>query len=109
MRVLTVNCVSPFNFKLAKMNPAVHGLEGHIIEANTFYQDEHRLEDGRGLFGNVDFALANRREQGQEGLQRQLPQRALPAGPVQHIRASGALQSPPPGACLGRATHDAHE
>lgn len=45
--------------KLAKMNLAVHGLEGHIIEANTFYQDEHRLEDGRRLFGNVDFALAN--------------------------------------------------
>lgn len=45
--------------KLAKMNLAVHGLEGHIIEANTFYQDEHRLPDGRRLFGNVDFALAN--------------------------------------------------
>ncbi len=45
--------------KLAKMNLAVHGLEGHIIEANTFYQDEHRLEDGRRLFGNVDFCMAN--------------------------------------------------
>ena len=45
--------------KLAKMNLAVHGLEGHIIEANTFYQDEHRLEDGRRLFGNVDRMMAN--------------------------------------------------
>lgn len=45
--------------KLAKMNLAVHGLEGHIIEANTFYQDEHRLEDGRRLFGNVDAMMAN--------------------------------------------------
>jgi type I restriction enzyme M protein len=45
--------------KLAKMNLAVHGLEGHIAEANTFYQDEHRLEDGRPLWGNVDFGMAN--------------------------------------------------
>ncbi|MES2474834.1 MAG: N-6 DNA methylase [Verrucomicrobiota bacterium] len=45
--------------KLAKMNLAVHGLEGHIAEANTFYQDEHRLPDGRRLFGNVDFGMAN--------------------------------------------------
>lgn len=45
--------------KLAKMNLAVHGLEGHIAEANTFYQDEHRLTDGRPLWGNVDFGMAN--------------------------------------------------
>lgn len=45
--------------KLAKMNLAVHGLEGHIAEANTFYQDEHRLPDGRPLWGNVDFCMAN--------------------------------------------------
>lgn len=45
--------------KLAKMNLAVHGLEGHIAGANTFYQDEHRLPDGRRLFGNVDFGMAN--------------------------------------------------
>ena len=45
--------------KLAKMNLAVHGLEGHILEANTFYQDEHRLPDGRRLFGHVDFGMAN--------------------------------------------------
>ncbi len=29
--------------RLAKMNLAVHGLEGDIREANTFYQDEHNL------------------------------------------------------------------
>ena len=45
--------------KLAKMNLAVHGLEGHIAEANTFYQDEHRLPDGRPLWSNVDFGMAN--------------------------------------------------
>jgi type I restriction enzyme M protein len=45
--------------KLAKMNLAVHGLEGHIAEANTFYQDEHRLPDGRPLWGHVDFCMAN--------------------------------------------------
>ena len=45
--------------KLAKMNLAVHGLEGHIAEANTFYQDEHRLPDGRALWGSVDFGMAN--------------------------------------------------
>ena len=25
------------------MNLAVHGLEGHIVEAITYYQDEHTL------------------------------------------------------------------
>jgi type I restriction enzyme M protein len=39
--------------KLAKMNLAVHGLEGDIREANTFYQDEHTL------FGKCDFVMAN--------------------------------------------------
>jgi type I restriction enzyme M protein len=29
--------------KLAKMNLAVHGLEGHIAEANTYYEDAHTL------------------------------------------------------------------
>ena len=33
--------------RLAKMNLAVHGLEGDIREANTFYDDVHRLQDGR--------------------------------------------------------------
>ena len=39
--------------RLAKMNLAVHGLEGDIREANTFYQDEHNL------FGQCDFVMAN--------------------------------------------------
>jgi type I restriction enzyme M protein len=39
--------------RLAKMNLAVHGLEGDIREANTFYQDEHEL------FGRCDFVMAN--------------------------------------------------
>jgi type I restriction enzyme M protein len=30
--------------RLAKMNLAVHGLEGNIREANTFYEDVHRLK-----------------------------------------------------------------
>ncbi|MCX7098986.1 MAG: class I SAM-dependent DNA methyltransferase [Methylococcales bacterium] len=45
--------------RLAKMNLAVHGLEGDIIEANTFYEDPHRLQDGRSLWGNCDFVMAN--------------------------------------------------
>ena len=45
--------------RLAKMNLAVHGLEGEIREANTFYEDEHRLSDGRPLWGNCDFMMAN--------------------------------------------------
>lgn len=39
--------------RLAKMNLAVHGLEGDIVEANTFYEDEH------DLYGNCDFVMAN--------------------------------------------------
>ena len=77
--------------KLAKMNLAVHGLEGDIREANTFYEDVHELA------GTCDFVMANPpfnvdmvdaervkddhtaavrpagRQQEQEGLQRQLP------------------------------------
>jgi type I restriction enzyme M protein len=45
--------------RLAKMNLAVHGLEGNIREANTFYEDVHRLKDGTPLFGNCDFVMAN--------------------------------------------------
>lgn len=45
--------------RLAKMNLAVHGLEGDILEGNTFYDDLHRLQDGRPLWGNVDFMMAN--------------------------------------------------
>ena len=39
--------------KLAKMNLAVHGLEGDIREANTFYEDVHTL------VGKCDFVMAN--------------------------------------------------
>ncbi|MGE0156177.1 MAG: N-6 DNA methylase [Geobacter sp.] len=39
--------------RLAKMNLAVHGLEGDIREANTFYQDEHPI------WGKCDFVMAN--------------------------------------------------
>jgi type I restriction enzyme M protein len=45
--------------RLAKMNLAVHGLEGDIREANSFYDDMHRLQDGRPLWGNCDFVMAN--------------------------------------------------
>ena len=41
------------NTKLAKMNLAVHGLEGNIQEGNTFYEDKHNL------IGNADFVMAN--------------------------------------------------
>ncbi|MBC7618601.1 MAG: N-6 DNA methylase, partial [Candidatus Saccharibacteria bacterium] len=43
----------------AKMNLAVHGLEGDIQEANTFYEDKHHLRDDSPLWGNVDFMMAN--------------------------------------------------
>ena len=41
------------NLRLAKMNLAVHALEGDIVEANTFYEDSHEL------YGKCDFVLAN--------------------------------------------------
>jgi type I restriction enzyme M protein len=39
--------------RIAKMNLAVHGLEGRIAEAITYYQDEHTLT------GKCDFVMAN--------------------------------------------------
>jgi type I restriction enzyme M protein len=39
--------------RIAKMNLAVHGLEGKIAESITYYQDEHTL------IGNCDFVMAN--------------------------------------------------
>ncbi len=39
--------------KLAKMNLAVHGLEGNILEANTFYDDLHTL------YAKCDYVMAN--------------------------------------------------
>jgi type I restriction enzyme M protein len=41
------------NLRLAKMNLAVHALEGNVVEANTFYADEHEL------LGKCDFVMAN--------------------------------------------------
>jgi type I restriction enzyme M protein len=39
--------------RIAKMNLAVHGLEGNIANAITYYQDEHNLA------GKCDFVMAN--------------------------------------------------
>ena len=39
--------------KLAKMNLAVHGLSGDIREANTYYEDPHKV------LGRFDFVMAN--------------------------------------------------
>lgn len=39
--------------RLAKMNLAVHGLEGDIVESNTFYEDVH------SLVGKCDYVMAN--------------------------------------------------
>ena len=41
------------NTKLAKINLAIHGIEGKIIEANSFYSDPHNL------LGKCDFVMAN--------------------------------------------------
>jgi len=41
------------NTKLAKMNLAVHGLEGNIQEGNTFYEDKH------DMLHRCDFVMAN--------------------------------------------------
>lgn len=41
------------NSKLARMNLAVHGLEGKILIGNTFYEDLHQLA------GKCDFVMAN--------------------------------------------------
>jgi type I restriction enzyme M protein len=44
---------NPDTIRIAKMNLAVHGLEGKIAEAITYYQDEHNLA------GACDFVMAN--------------------------------------------------
>ncbi|WP_218598535.1 class I SAM-dependent DNA methyltransferase [Polaribacter sp. NJDZ03] len=41
------------NTRLAKMNLAIHGIEGKIIEANSFYNNPHHLT------GKCDFVMAN--------------------------------------------------
>ncbi len=44
---------NPDTIRIAKMNLAVHGLDGRIAEAITYYQDEHTL------IGRCDFVMAN--------------------------------------------------
>ncbi len=44
---------SDTNTKLARMNLAVHGLDGKIIQGNTFYEDHHNL------VGQCNFVMAN--------------------------------------------------
>lgn len=44
---------SETNTKLARMNLAVHGLDGKILQGNTFYQDEH------DMLGKCDYVMAN--------------------------------------------------
>ena len=41
------------NTRLAKMNLAIHGIEGKIVESNSFYTDPH------DLVGKCDFVMAN--------------------------------------------------
>lgn len=41
------------NTRLAKMNMAIHGLEGSILQGNTFYDDHHNMT------GRCDFVMAN--------------------------------------------------
>ena len=41
------------NARLAKMNLAIHGIEGKIIESNSFYTNPHNL------VGKCDFVMAN--------------------------------------------------
>ncbi len=41
------------NTRLAKINLAIHGIEGKILEANSFYSDPHHL------VGKCDFVMAN--------------------------------------------------
>jgi type I restriction enzyme M protein len=45
---------NPTTVRLAKMNLAVHGLEGDIQKAISYYDDPHQ-----GLFGTVDYVAAN--------------------------------------------------
>jgi len=44
---------NPTTIRLAKMNLAVHGLEGNIQKAITYYEDPHEL------FKKADFVMAN--------------------------------------------------
>jgi type I restriction enzyme M protein len=44
---------NPTTIRIAQMNLAVHGLEGKIADAITYYQDQHNLA------GKCDFVMAN--------------------------------------------------
>lgn len=44
---------NPITIRLAKMNLAVHGLEGNIQKAITYYEDPHEM------IGKADFVMAN--------------------------------------------------
>jgi type I restriction enzyme M protein len=44
---------SETNTRLARMNLAVHGLDGKILQGNTFYKDEH------DMLGRCDYVMAN--------------------------------------------------
>jgi type I restriction enzyme M protein len=44
---------NPITIRLAKMNLAVHGLEGNIQKAITYYEDPHKM------IGKSDFVMAN--------------------------------------------------
>lgn len=51
---------NPDTIRIAKMNLAVHGLEGKIANAITYYQDEHNLGPKEALKpGQCDFVMAN--------------------------------------------------
>ena len=45
---------NPTTIRLAKMNLAVHGLEGNIQKAISYYEDPHD-----GLWGKADYVMAN--------------------------------------------------
>lgn len=45
--------LSSHNVRIAKMNLAVHGLEGEIVQGNTYYIDEH------DALGKFDYVMAN--------------------------------------------------
>ncbi|VEN72688.1 DNA methyltransferase [Candidatus Desulfarcum epimagneticum] len=45
---------NPTTIRLCKMNLAVHGLEGNIQKAISYYEDPHD-----GLWGNADYVMAN--------------------------------------------------
>lgn len=50
--------------RLAKMNLAIHGIEGKIINENSFYSDPHTVTDSKtnlpvSLIGQCDFVMAN--------------------------------------------------